>query len=59
MRVIADLHGGDPQNEEAQLEFQEIKERVMTEVSIYLQVVGNVSTKTTTSVNQVKQGPTR
>ncbi|KLO09333.1 general substrate transporter [Schizopora paradoxa] len=31
MRVIADLHGGDPQNEEAQLEFQEIKERVMAE----------------------------
>ena len=34
MRVIADLHGGDPQNEEAQLEFQEIKERVMAEVRL-------------------------
>lgn len=32
MRVIADLHGGDPQNEEAQFEFQEIKDRVMAEV---------------------------
>lgn len=32
MRVIADLHGGDPNNEEAQAEFQEIKDRVMSEV---------------------------
>ncbi len=32
MRVIADLHGGDPQKEDAQLEFQEIKERVLAEV---------------------------
>lgn len=33
MRVIADLHGGDPEDLVARAEFQEIKERVMFEVS--------------------------
>ena len=32
MRVIADLHGGDPEDLVARAEFQEIKERVMLEV---------------------------
>ena len=33
MRVIADLHGGDPSNFKAKAEFQEIKDRVMFDVS--------------------------
>lgn len=33
MRVIADLHGGDPEDIVARAEFQEIKERVLFEVS--------------------------
>ena len=33
MRVIADLHGGDPEDLLAQAEYQEIKERVMADVS--------------------------
>ena len=37
MRVIADLHGGDPNDREAKEEFKEIKERVMTEVDIFFQ----------------------
>jgi hypothetical protein len=32
MRVIADLHGGDPEDSEAKAEFHEIKERVILEV---------------------------
>lgn len=32
MRVIADLHGGDPEDLPAKAEFQEIKDRVMFEV---------------------------
>jgi sugar porter (SP) family MFS transporter len=31
MRVIADLHGGDPENENAVAEFQEIRNKVMEE----------------------------
>lgn len=34
MRVIVDLHGGDPNNILAQAEFQEIKEKVISEVSV-------------------------
>lgn len=33
MKVILDLHGGDPENIIAKAEFQEIKERVMFDVS--------------------------
>ena len=33
MRVIVDLHGGDPDNEVAIAEFEEIKEKVQEEVS--------------------------
>lgn len=33
MRVIADLHGGDPEDLIAVAEYQEIKDRVMAEVS--------------------------
>lgn len=32
MRVIADLHGGDPEDLAAKIEFREIKERVIAEV---------------------------
>ena len=32
MRVIADLHGGDLENEIAKAEFREIKDKVMSEV---------------------------
>lgn len=34
MRVIVDLHGGDPTDMLAQAEFREIKEKVISEVSI-------------------------
>lgn len=33
MRVLADLHGGDPKNAVACAEFREIKDRVLSEVS--------------------------
>ena len=33
MRVIADLHGGDPDDPDAKAEFREIKDRVMSEVN--------------------------
>lgn len=33
MRVIADLHGGDPNNPVALAEFQEIKDKVLEDVS--------------------------
>lgn len=33
MRVIADLHGGDPNNEAAIAEFQEIRHKVMDELN--------------------------
>jgi hypothetical protein len=32
MRVIADLHGGDPEDLAAKTEYSEIKERVIAEV---------------------------
>ena len=34
MRVIVDLHGGDPNDSLAQAEFREIKEKVISEVSL-------------------------
>ena len=34
MRVIVDLHGGEPNDFVAQAEFQEIKDKVMYEVSV-------------------------
>ena len=36
MQVIADLHGGDPEDLVARAEFQEIKERVLFDVSSQL-----------------------
>lgn len=36
MRVIVDLHGGDPNDMLAQAEFQEIKEKVVSEVSVLI-----------------------
>ena len=36
MRVISDLHGGDPEDLLAKAEFQEIKDRVMFEVRYQL-----------------------
>ena len=38
MRVIADLHGGDPEDIVAKAEFQEIKDRVTFEVRVCRQV---------------------
>ena len=35
MKVIADLHGGDPNNATAQAEFREIKDRVIAEVKLH------------------------
>jgi hypothetical protein len=43
MRVIADLHGGDPDNLVALAEFQEIKEKVQEEVSVFQELRGLVS----------------
>jgi hypothetical protein len=34
MRVIVDLHGGDPEDLVAKAEFQEIKDRVIAEVML-------------------------
>lgn len=34
MRVIVDLHGGDPNDILAQAEFREIREKVVSEVSL-------------------------
>lgn len=36
MQVIADLHGGDPEDTSAKAEFQEIKDRVNSDVSCCL-----------------------
>ena len=38
MRVIADLHGGDPNNVIAQAEYREIKDRVLAEVILYVTI---------------------
>ena len=38
MRVIADLHGGDPNNVIAQAEYREIKDRVIAEVILYVTI---------------------
>jgi hypothetical protein len=39
MRVIVDLHGGDPEDLVAKAEFHEIKDRVISEVMISLREV--------------------
>lgn len=39
MRVIVDLHGGDPEDLVAKAEFHEIKERVISEVMIFFSEV--------------------
>ena len=43
MRVIADLHGGDPEDLAAKTEFREIKERVIAEVLFFSGLVRTVS----------------
>ena len=40
MRVLVDLHGGDPNHPEAQAEYKEIKDRVQLEV-IFIKVSSN------------------
>ena len=35
MQVIADLHGGDPEDASAKAEFREIKDRVNFDVSVF------------------------
>lgn len=52
-RVIVDLHGGDEQNEMAQAEYTEIKDRVMFEVRMYVPDINKMSDRKT-SVNPVK-----
>jgi hypothetical protein len=42
MNVIADLHGGDPEDASARAEFQEIKDRVNSDVSCCVDNVGAV-----------------
>jgi hypothetical protein len=39
MRVLVDLHGGDPEDESAKAEFHDIKARVMFEVSLRVVVL--------------------
>ena len=39
MQVIADLHGGDPEDLGARAEFHEIKERVISEVIVLFSCV--------------------
>jgi hypothetical protein len=41
MRVVADLHGGDPSDPLAIAEFQEIKDKVMEDVCHFLALVLN------------------
>ena len=38
MRVIADLHGGDPDDAIAKAEFREIKDKVLVDVRIILYI---------------------
>ena len=44
MQVIADLHGGDPEDLAAKTEFREIKERVISEVIFLGGLVGQLHT---------------
>jgi hypothetical protein len=41
MRVLADLHDGDIENEKAREEFREIKEKVQAEVRSFSAVIRN------------------
>ena len=41
MRVLADLHDGDIENEKAREEFREIKEKVQAEVRSFSAVINN------------------
>lgn len=56
MTVIADLHGGDPEDLVAKAEFQEIKDRVIYEVRYILTIQRIVLTLP--SVNRAKAGRT-
>lgn len=56
MTVIADLHGGDPEDLVAKAEFQEIKDRVIYEVRYVLAIQRIVLTLP--SVNRAKAGRT-
>ena len=38
MRVIADLHGGDPDDAIAKAEFREIKDKVLVDVRIIMYI---------------------
>ena len=57
MRVIADLHGGDPNDVVARAEFQEIKDRVIFEVRTPACIVLQ-NIETLSSVSLGKAGPT-
>lgn len=51
LRVIVDLHGGDPDDILAQAEFQEIKEKVVAEVSVLISTSYLCHNLTVCSVN--------
>jgi hypothetical protein len=57
MRVIADLHGGDPDDVLAKAEFQEIKDKVTFEVSHHLYSQGLCLYADGCSVNLAKADP--
>ena len=57
MQVIADLHGGDPNDVVAVAEFQEIKDRVIFEVRSVLTIVTCEIDSTTISASPVKDAP--
>lgn len=58
MQVLADLHGGDPEDMIAKAEFQEIKDRVMFEVCT-LSITHGARFLTFCSVSLAKHGLTR
>ncbi len=57
MRVIADLHGGDPEDPKAVAEFREIKDKVLEDVCCHSFFKMNVASLTRfDSVLRVKEG---
>ena len=59
MRVIADLHGGDPEDLIAKAEFQEIKDRVIFEVRTTIHWLLIEGTDAGLSARVVKVAPMR
>ncbi len=59
MQVIADLHGGDPEDLTAKTEFREIKERVISEVMFFGRSVTQLHTLNSLSVKAGRVERTR